>query len=309
MNCANHPDTSNVAFCRTCGKPLCANCTRSVQGVIYCETCLAERVHGVQPPVTPPPAAGFVSSTTPPYTAGAASSGPNPTVAGILAGLFPFGVGAVYTGQYVKGLTHLGIFVLLIVAESSNVPWFIHMFLGLAIAFFIVYQIADAVRTARAIETGQPAPDPFGLAQTFSPGQKIDTSKIPLGAVILIGLGVLFLLSTTLEFDFWDLTPMILIGIGVWLGASRLGLLGHAPNYNARTLTGPAVLITVGSLFLLEHMHGPNFGHTWPILLLVIGLIKLLGTTSGGTPPPPTPPGSGPIQGEVQPPSSEVRNG
>ena len=28
MNCANHPDVEKVAFCRTCGKPLCANCTR-----------------------------------------------------------------------------------------------------------------------------------------------------------------------------------------------------------------------------------------------------------------------------------------
>ena len=24
MNCANHPDTAPVAYCRTCGKPLCA---------------------------------------------------------------------------------------------------------------------------------------------------------------------------------------------------------------------------------------------------------------------------------------------
>ena len=47
MNCANHPDIPAVAYCRTCGKPLCANCTRSVQGVIYCETCLADRLHEV----------------------------------------------------------------------------------------------------------------------------------------------------------------------------------------------------------------------------------------------------------------------
>ena len=58
MNCANHPDVQSVAFCRTCGKPLCANCTRSVHGVIYCESCLAARLEGVQPTV-PPPAAGF----------------------------------------------------------------------------------------------------------------------------------------------------------------------------------------------------------------------------------------------------------
>src|SRR5207244_2117669 len=122
MNCANHPDIPAVAYCRTCGKPLCANCTRSVQGVIYCETCLADRLHGTQPPITPPPptTTGFVSSTTQPYTPGVGpSTGPNPTVAGILAGIFPFGVGAVYTGQYAKGLAHLGIFVLLIVLQTQ----------------------------------------------------------------------------------------------------------------------------------------------------------------------------------------------
>jgi len=44
MNCANHPQSPIAAYCRTCGKPLCTNCTRPVMGVIYCENCLAERV-------------------------------------------------------------------------------------------------------------------------------------------------------------------------------------------------------------------------------------------------------------------------
>ena len=42
---------------------------------------------------------------------------------------------------------------------------------------------------------------------------------------------------------------------------------------------GPAVLITIGVLFLLDqmgHMHWMEFGFTWPALLIVIGLIKLL---------------------------------
>ena len=56
MNCANHPDIAAAAYCRTCGKPLCANCTRDVKGVIYCENCLADRLQGVQPAVLPPAA-------------------------------------------------------------------------------------------------------------------------------------------------------------------------------------------------------------------------------------------------------------
>jgi hypothetical protein len=42
---------------------------------------------------------------------------------------------------------------------------------------------------------------------------------------------------------------------------------------------GPAVLITIGVLFLLDqmgHSHWMSFGFSWPALLIVIGLIKLL---------------------------------
>jgi hypothetical protein len=42
---------------------------------------------------------------------------------------------------------------------------------------------------------------------------------------------------------------------------------------------GPAVLITIGVLFLLDqtgHAHWMDFSFTWPALLIVIGLIKLL---------------------------------
>ena len=44
---------------------------------------------------------------------------------------------------------------------------------------------------------------------------------------------------------------------------------------------GPAVLITIGVLFLLDqmgHMHWMDFGFTWPALLIVIGLITCWST-------------------------------
>jgi len=312
MNCATHADAQAVAYCRTCGKPLCANCTRSVQGVIYCESCLAERLHGTQPPIAPPPnvAAGFSSAPVPPVPGTTPpSNAPNPALAGLLS-IFP-GVGSVYAGQYTKGLAYMGIFILLILGVI-HVSWVF----GLILGFFVIYQIVDAVQTAKALQVGQPAPDPLGMGQIFSPGQKIDTSKIPLGAVILIGLGVMFLLSTVLDFDIGDFWPLILIGLGLWLGATRMGFTGRSvpATPNPRTLMGPAILLTLGCLFLLERMHGPGFHRTWPILLLVIGLVKLMGSNQPNSMQPPPqppvpPPTSGPIEGEVQPPSNEVRHG
>src|SRR5258708_14605024 len=105
MNCAPHGDTAAVAFCRTCGKPLCNQCTRDVRGVIYCEACLAARMEGTAPAagfVPPaqtvyPPVAGPSAATLPPI-----NRGPNPTVAGIL-GAIPRGLGAVDCGTYAKG--------------------------------------------------------------------------------------------------------------------------------------------------------------------------------------------------------------
>ena len=47
----------------------------------------------------------------------------------------------------------------------------------------------------------------------------------------------------------------------------------------AHGFMGPAVLITIGVLFLLDqmgHAHWMDFSFTWPALLIVIGLIKLL---------------------------------
>src|SRR5262249_53121723 len=159
MNCATHNDVQAVAYCRTCGKPLCANCTRSVQGVIYCEGCLAERLGQI------PAQAAAAPSSSAPRPAG--NNAPNPGLAGLLAGMFPFGVGAVYTGQYVKGLVHLGIFVLLLMGFSGDRPWFVYAGVGIALGFFIVYQIIDAVNSAKAMQVGQAAPDPFGLNQAF----------------------------------------------------------------------------------------------------------------------------------------------
>jgi Domain of unknown function (DUF5668)/B-box zinc finger len=332
MNCANHADASAVAYCRTCGKALCANCTRPVRGVIYCEDCLGARMEAGGVPTG---AAGFVAPTFSPSASGqvvpppvASGSGPNPTVAGILAGFFPFGVGAVYTGQYAKGLAHLAIFVLLIAganASDHDHSTALGVFCGLGIAFFIVYQIFDAVRSAKAIQAAQPIPDPFGLASTFGAGAKIETSKIPMGAIVLILVGVLFLLNTMglTEFGLDRFWPLILIVLGGWLFIRNFGLMGVAcsgcqcARCRARRIMGPAILLTVGILFQLEALRVANFGRTWPVILLVIGGVKLLqgsasaeghvlpvNTGIGSIPPMPPGPPAPPIA-----PTGEVNRG
>jgi Domain of unknown function (DUF5668) len=331
MNCAYHADQSAAHYCRTCGKALCASCERPVRGVIYCEDCLGARM-GVGAPASsfvpgagatvPPPGA---VPPPPPMPFASSSGGPNPTVAGILAGVFPFGVGAVYTGQYAKGLAHLAIFGLLVAGCNSNSEM-LPIVCGIGIAFFIVYQIVDAVRSARAIQAGLPAPDPYGLAATFGGGVKSDTSKVPSGAIILILLGVLFLLHTAgmFEVGFERIWPVFLIALGGWLFARNYGLLGDGgdPAYCRRRITGPVMLITIGALWLLSTLDTPlGFGRTWPVILLVLGILKLVqrsgmdgvppSPASGGVlpprdvPPPPVPP----APPETPSASSEVNHG
>ena len=51
---------------------------------------------------------------------------------------------------------------------------------------------------------------------------------------------------------------------------------------------GPVVLITLGVLFLLGQFTRWDFDRTWPILLIAIGLVKVLGSNannSGHVPP------------------------
>jgi Domain of unknown function (DUF5668)/B-box zinc finger len=305
MNCATHNEVAAVAFCRTCGKPLCNQCTRDVRGVIYCEACLASRMEGATPGSTyTPPQTSYqpfmdqgLGLKVPPGP----SSGPNPTVAGILAGIFPIGVGAVYCSQYTKGLAHLVIMVLLIIGASSDVPWYMHMLLGIGIGFFWIYQIIDAARTARAIQMGEPVPDPFGLVSMFGGGPtssgtiggigntgaggtvpRGETTKIPMAAAVLIGLGVLFLVNTAFDFSLHRYWPLLLIIFGVYLFAKNWGLLGtHRPSClcercRTRKLMGPAMLVTWGVLLLLDNISNLDFGKTWPALLLVIGVVKLV---------------------------------
>lgn len=70
--------------------------------------------------------------------------------------------------------------------------------------------------------------------------------------------------------------------------------------YLMRAIRGPVILITVGALFALDHFSGVPFERSWPVLIIVIGLLKLIDRSPRSCPvppygpPPPPPPASYP---------------
>lgn len=198
MTCTNHPQTESVAYCANCGRALCAICKREVAGTVYCESCLAARLHA--------------PSTLAPI--GAMIEGPNPGLA-LFLGFIP-GVGAIYNGQIVKAMVQVLIFGSLI-ALSNRVGEPFDVIFGLGCAAFYVYMVIDSYQTARRRQLGLPAEEWLGLGDF--------KFNAPLGAALLIGLGALFLLDNlgVRVFDtisrFW---PAVLIVIGLILLQSQM---------------------------------------------------------------------------------------
>jgi hypothetical protein len=206
MKCAVHPDSEATGYCRNCGKAMCPACTRDVRGALYCETCLAGLVASQQPqPPTPQ-----------------AESGASPGLAAVL-GFIP-GLGAVYNGEYMKALIQVLIFGgLIAVHNSERMSGDMHglsmAFIHVALACFYFYMPVDAYRVAKARRAGQPAPA-GPLPETVPGGGK------PIGAFVLIFLGVMFLLANFgLLNDDWlaKVWPLGLIALGGWTLWRRLG--------------------------------------------------------------------------------------
>jgi Domain of unknown function (DUF5668) len=293
MNCAYHPEIQADAYCRTCGKALCTACKRDVKGVIYCEDCIAARVVDTIPAAIP--------------ATGKIPGAPNPAVATLL-GFIP-GVGAMYNGQFAKAFAHILIFAAAIAAVTQMNGPAGGTFFGLFIAGFYFYMVFDAYKTARAKELGEPLPDPFGLASMFGeappPPARTTTapdaataaaplyagqqpppyvaapveraSRGPVGAFLLIGIGVIFLLSSMdyINFSFDRLWPVAVIVVGVWMFFTRRPAC-HCQRCQTRCLMGPAMVVTVGVLFLLQQTtYTIGLHRTWPVFLLVVGAVQL----------------------------------
>jgi TM2 domain-containing membrane protein YozV len=142
--------TDRVGFCQDCGRPLTSATVRNVGTGVFCEPCLNLRA-GV-----PNPIPGY--ATVPPYGAippQPIPGAPSPVLAGIL-GFIP-GVGAMYNGQFAKGIVHVIIFAIL-VSLTDN-----HDIFGFFVAGWEFYMAIEAYHTAKARLEGLPLPNPFGF--------------------------------------------------------------------------------------------------------------------------------------------------
>ena len=233
MTCAQHTEIEATAFCRECGTPMCPECQRSALGSVYCDA----HVPAVPPiaapapvPYTAPSATNPLYSTpavSSPYTAPPVSekggqSAPDPSIHPVLAlllGLIP-GVGAIYNGQYSKGLVHAVVFGLLVSAIVNSHNDGMIPLLGIMIAAWVFYMAFEAYHTARKRR--------FGVTVDEFSGQfdfKIGGGRAPAGAILLFGLGFILLLDTTgiISIDeFGKYWPVGLIALGVYMLYNRL---------------------------------------------------------------------------------------
>ncbi|MEO8594696.1 MAG: DUF5668 domain-containing protein [Candidatus Solibacter sp.] len=61
----------------------------------------------------------------------------------------------------------------------------------------------------------------------------------------------------------------------------------NRPPSMMRAIRGPITLITIGILFALNNFTPYSFDRTWPVLLIVFGLLSLIKRSLEPEPPPP----------------------
>jgi hypothetical protein len=129
------------------------------------------------------------------------------------------GVGAIYNGQYAKGLVHAVIFGILCSLPDSRIAHGAEPVFGMAAFAWWAYMVFEAYHTARKRRAGEPVDEYSSLIDFRGRGD-----HIPVAAVALIVLGVLLLLRTLDLFDFEMVArywPVLLIALGVYLLYNR----------------------------------------------------------------------------------------
>jgi Domain of unknown function (DUF5668) len=207
MTCYQHPETAAAAFCRTCGRPLCAQCQRASEGTIFCQEHVPMTY--TTNPTVDQTANPYLQTPPPPIPPTAVRTSPG---LAFMLGFIP-GVGAIYNGQYLKGLLHVAIFGLLVSAiDRSGGP---QPLFGMMTAGFYFYMAFEAYHTAKKRQMGL-AVDEWS---SIIPRNTI-SGRFPVGPILLIVLGVLFLLDELNWIRFYDVVrfwPLILIALGAYL--------------------------------------------------------------------------------------------
>jgi len=213
-----------VGYCRACGLALHADTVRQAMGTLYC----LEHVPATAGPSAPADASQnpYASPYAVPPGAAAVNTDVSPGLA-FLLGLIP-GVGAIYNGQYAKGLVHAIVMGLLIAAAEAADgagPLF-----GLLASVFFFYMAFEAYHTAKRRQAGLPV-DEFS---SIVPGDK-RSQAAPILPVILIGFGVIFLL---INFDLVSFRylirwwPVGLIALGGYMLYDRMAGSGNRGGFS-----------------------------------------------------------------------------
>lgn len=143
----------------------------------------------------------------------------SPAAAGLLSAFFP-GIGAVYNGQVAKGVLFIVLFAGLITLQGRGGQ----PFTALMLAGFYIYQIIEAVQSARAINLKALAAgkDTAETPALTEPGETFRGSIF--WGIALMALGLVLILanfdvvSYDRLIDFW---PIVVIGIGLKLVAEH----------------------------------------------------------------------------------------
>ena len=126
----------------------------------------------------------------------------------------------------------------------------------------------------------------------------VPARRFPVGAIWLIGLGVIFLLAN-IDSSFFHLNgrwvfPLLLAALSAWIFIRRLGWAGgisrltkdgtegeFAASQFVYILRAPVMLMVLAILFALQAAHAMTFGQTWPVLVIAFGAILLLERSVG----------------------------
>jgi hypothetical protein len=145
-------------------------------------------------------------------------------VLALILGFIP-GVGAIYNGQYAKGLIHVVVFGLLISLMTNSHVGTLEPMLGIMVGAWVFYMAFEAYHTARKRKYGV-AVEEFSSLFDVRPVH----GRFPAGAILLIGVGFILLLDTTdvINMDqierYW---PIALILVGLYLLYARLSPAAH----------------------------------------------------------------------------------